>query len=130
MANLFEPTSEQREAWEAWVAERPPTIREVIERHALEPWKLYRLTSSGHRVYIHSVDEPKDGSAPTLKVIVSGDYNAVAFERTVFGIQPEDLVECELPSPDELVGSAGLTPEEAIAAAEALGLRKPGAGAT
>jgi hypothetical protein len=27
----------------------------------------------------------------TLKVLVSGDFNCVAFERVVFGIKPEEL---------------------------------------
>ena len=53
-----------------------------------------------------------DDSPPTLKVTVSGQFNAVAFERQVFGIKPEDLEECDLPPANMPVGSLDLTPEQ------------------
>jgi hypothetical protein len=107
--NYGEPTAEQEAGWAAWVASRPPVVRAVAERFF--PWKLYRLKSSGHRVTIHSFDEPEGETPVTLKVIVSGEFNLVAFERTVFGIAPDDLEECDLPDPDEPVGSADIPPE-------------------
>jgi hypothetical protein len=103
VANIFEPTEAQKLEWDEWVKERPTSIREVAEK--LFPWKLYRLKNGGHKVFIHSIDEPADNSEPTLKVIVSGQFNMVCFERTVFGIKPSDLEECDLPSPDEIIGS-------------------------
>ena len=106
--NWFEPTDTERGEWEAWVLTRPRTVRDVIEKHGFAPWKLYRLKTSNHRVTIYSFAEPLDGSAPTLKVHVTGEFNTVAFERTVFGIKPEDLVECDLPAPGELLGSADM----------------------
>lgn len=110
MANWFEPTDNDRAGWAEWVAQRPEKVRVVAEK--FEPWKLYRLKSSSHRVTIVSFDQPKDESQPvTLKVHVSGDFNRVAFERTVFGILPEDLEECELPGQDEPLGSANLDPK-------------------
>lgn len=109
MANWFEPTDNDRAGWAEWVAQRPEKVRAVAER--FEPWKLYRLKSSSHRVTLVSFDQPKDESQPvTLKVHVSGDFNRVAFERTVFGILPEDLEECELPGQDEPLGSVNLDP--------------------
>ncbi len=100
MARFYDPTPEEVTAWNEWVAERPPAIRDVAQR--FDPWSLYRLKSSGHRVTVYSVD----ASDPvTVTVDVTGDFNAVTFERRVFGINPDDLEPCELPSPDEPVGA-------------------------
>lgn len=104
MAIIREPSAKQRREWCKWVKSRPPAVRAIAER--FEPWRLYRLTSSGHRVTIYSINE--DG---TLTVFVSGEFNAVAFERRVFGINPDDLIECNLPGPDEPLGSMEMDPE-------------------
>lgn len=111
MANWQEPTPEGREMWGEWVAERPEPIRALVEKYGFAPWKLYKLKTSGHRVVIHSIDEPIEGE-PTLTVLVDGRFNYVAFERRVFGIKPEDLEECDLPTSDEPLGSANLTLDE------------------
>jgi hypothetical protein len=90
----------------------------VVIRYGLEPWKLYRM--GRHRVYVVSIEEPKDPGAPvTVKVAVTGQFNFVAMERDVFGVLPEELVECELPGPDEMVGCANMTVEEVRAYLEA-----------
>lgn len=102
MANIYEPTEQQVSEWDQWVAKKDDRVRVVAEK--VFPWKLYRLKSSGHRVIVHSIDEPVEGPC-TLKVIVSGEFNAVMFERTVFGVHVEDLEECDLPSPTETLGS-------------------------
>lgn len=109
MANWFEPTDEQITNYAAWVASRPPAIRELAER--LLPWVLYRMKSTGHRVTVHAIEEHGD-SAPTLKVDVLGRWNLVTFERRVFGIEPDDLEECELPTPDEPLGDMKVPIEE------------------
>jgi hypothetical protein len=72
------------------------------------PNRLYRLKRGGHRVTIVSFDEEENG-AISLKVRVSGEFNAVIFERTVFGIKPEDLEECDLPEPGEILGSLDMS---------------------
>src|ERR1700677_782676 len=105
MANIVDPTPEQEQDWDTWVSERPAAVRETLQRYDLKPWKLYRLKSSGHRVTLYCVDEHADGSAPTLKVDVSGRFDVLAFDRRVFGISPDDLVECDLPSETEPLGS-------------------------
>jgi hypothetical protein len=116
MANWYEPTDLMRAQFRGWVEERPPRIRETIERLQLAPWKLYRLDTTdrtSHRVYISSFGEPRDPAAPvTVRVMVTGEFNLVAMEREVFGIDPRDLVECELPTKDEPLGDAGMTPEQ------------------
>lgn len=111
MANWYEPTEEQQELWRQWLAGRPEAVRKVAEQ--FPPWGLYRLESSGHRVTIYSLQEGKDDSV-TLVVNVLGKFNYVAFERRVFGIHPEELTPCELPADDELLGDAGMDPQEAV----------------
>lgn len=108
---FMQPTEEQERGLADWVAERPPAVRAVAER--FNPWTLYRMKSTGQRVTVVSFGEPDHGGAVTLKVLVSGEFNVVIFDREVFGIKPEDLEECDLPQPGELLGTA-LTNEEAI----------------
>ena len=108
MAWIVEPTAEEIASYQAWVAERPPAVKAVAER--FKPWALYRLTTTGHRVTVRSFGEGDDG-AVTLIVRVSGDFNVVTFERDVFGISPDDLVECDLPTADEPLGTI-LAPDE------------------
>jgi hypothetical protein len=105
MAAIMQLTEEQRKQWRAWVASRPECIQDLCRR--FPPDRLYRLKSSGHRVTLYSYCE--DG---TMTVIVSGEYNAVAFGRNVFGIKPEDLEECDLPAPGELLGELTADPKE------------------
>ena len=93
-------------AWNEWVATRPQVVQELC--HRLPPDRLYRMKSSGHRVTLYSYRE--DG---TVTVVVSGKFNLVVFERLVFWISPDDLEECDLPGPDEKVGTA-LTNREDI----------------
>lgn len=121
--NIADPTDKNRSDWKAWVASRPAIVREIIDRHAFEPWKLYRMKSTGHRVTIAAFDEPESGGV-MVRVDVSGAFNLVAFERQVFGIDPDDLEECDLPAPDEPLGSLGMSIEEVKKRVEALKSQK------
>lgn len=115
MANIFEPTEEMIRDWAKWLAERPEKVREAAKHFF--PWKLYRLkTGSGkQRVTIICFEEPADANAKvTCKIAVTGQFNALAFERQVFGIDPDDLEECDLPGPDEPLGSLDMDPKEAF----------------
>lgn len=103
MASWYEPTPEQASSWAEWVKERPPAVRAAIALKGLAPWKLFRL-KGGHRAYLHALDEEIDGSV-TLRMVVSGEFNVLLFERTVFGIKPGEIEECELPDEGEPVGS-------------------------
>lgn len=100
------PTEAQQRAWRDWVAERPESIRKVAER--FDPWTLYRLGSTGQRVYVLSFSEPGEDGKVTCRVGVSGEFNLVTFERDVFGIDPDDLEECDLPGPNEQLGTLDL----------------------
>jgi hypothetical protein len=104
MARIFQPTTEEEAAWKKRVASGPAIVRAVGER--LDPWSLYRMKSTGDRVTLRGISA--DG---TVHVDVTGDYNYVLLERTVFGVDPNDLEPCEIPSPDEPVGSV-LTHEQ------------------
>lgn len=98
MAKIIEWAKEQEEAWREWVETRPTTIQDLCRR--LSPDRLYLLKTSGHRVTLYSFSE--DG---TVTVNVSGEYNALAFDRQVFGVSPDDLEECDLPGTDEVIGT-------------------------
>jgi hypothetical protein len=124
MANVMDPTPEQQQDWDVWVSERPTAVRETLQRYDLKPWTLYRLKSTGHRVTLYSVDEPEDGSAPTLKVDVSVRFNVLAFARRVFGVSPDDLEECDLPNADEPLGAV-LKEGEVSEAAEGVAPGEP-----
>ena len=74
--------------WRRWVNSRPEVIQKMCKSHP--PDRLYKLTTTDHRCNIYSYDE--NG---TMTVQVTGQYNVVAFARSVFGIKPEELVECD-----------------------------------
>ena len=96
MAKITEWTDEQRKQWADWVASRPEIVRILCER--LPPDRLYRLAGK-NRVTILSYAE--DG---TVRVSITGEYNRVLFSRNVFGVNPDELEECELPQPGEDLG--------------------------
>lgn len=95
---LVEVPPEAEAEWRAWVEERPPGVREIARR--FDPWSLYRMKSTGQRVTVVSFYE--NG---TLKVEITGQFNMIAFDRQVFGIDPDDLEPCDLPPPGESVGA-------------------------
>ena len=102
-------TQEEKIQWDEWVATRPPVVQDLCAR--FPPNRLYLLKSSNHRVFVTSYSE--DG---TMRVCVSGQFNRTLFGRDVFGVEPADLEECDLPGPDEDVGDtaaeAGYTADD------------------
>lgn len=110
MARFRDPDDSEIQEWHEWLESRPLDIREIAKR--FEPWGLYRMKSTGHRVTIYSLEKQEDGRI-SLKVNVMGEFNAVAFERQVFGVDPNDLEPCELPSEQEELGAA-LTEESDV----------------
>lgn len=103
MADFYTPTADDIKAWDEFVLSRPEAVKAVAAK--LFPWKLYRMKSTGHRVTLYCLDENTDGTV-TLQVDVTGEFNALMFDRRVFGISPDDLEECELPAEGEILGSA------------------------
>ena len=102
MAILFEISED---VWREWLSTRPEVIRKLGER--VLPNRLYRLTKTGQRVTIEGYRE--DG---TLTVGVRGQFNRIPFEQEVFGVNPDDLIECDLPGPHERVGAILTDPDE------------------
>jgi hypothetical protein len=99
------PTLKQVKEWKQWLKQRPENVRIVAEK--FDPWTLFRLKTTNQRVVIMGFDVEPD-STVTVQVGVLGDYNLLTHQRKVFGIKPEDLEECDLPRPDEQVGSLDL----------------------
>jgi len=106
MAKVIEWSKEQEKAWNEWVSSRPQIIQDLCKR--FPPYNLYRLKKSDNKVTLYSYEE--DG---TMTVNVTGEYNVVMFNRQVFGISPDDLEECDLPSPEEATGTV-LTDKEDV----------------
>jgi len=100
MARWYEPTENAKRDWAEWVAERPPDVRKVAKQ--FPPWILYRMGSTGRRVTLRGFDK---GDTICARVVVDERFNCILFGREVFGVDPADLQECELPEPGELVGS-------------------------
>lgn len=93
MANIYEPDETIMRGYNNLLEELSVNEREIMEKYP--PWKLYRLKSSGHMVEIIAIGTYEDGVK--FRVDISGKYNCVMFERQVFGIDPNDLEECDLP---------------------------------
>jgi hypothetical protein len=85
-------------AFDQWVESRPPKIQALCKR--LPPDRLYLMRSTGQRVTLAAYNE--DG---TVRVDVTGHFNFLAFDRTVFGISPDDLEECDFPPSDQPIGT-------------------------
>ena len=91
MAIIKKLSGKEEKVWNDWVATRPKSIQEMCVKYP--PNLLYRLKSNGNKVVLFSYEENE-----TVTVIISDKYNNnLAFERKVFGINPKDLVECDLP---------------------------------
>lgn len=104
MALFVQPTLEQRQLWAAWIAELPDCLQ-TVARH-FNPWTLYRLITTEQRVTVAAFHEPKyPGGKVSLTVNVTGEFNLLTHDRAVFGIDPNHLVECDLPAPNELLGT-------------------------
>ncbi len=100
MGNVIEPTEEKLKEIEEWLKDRPQVIKDLCKK--LPPFKLYKLKYCEQPelfslVTLHSYNE--DG---TVTVYVSKKFNITLMERNVFGINPERLTECDIPSDEEL----------------------------
>ena len=105
MAKWVEWTEEQRAGWNEWLASRPPVIQELAAK--LPGDRLYRVKATGQRGTIYSYSE-----SGTVMLVVDGTYCRVMFGQKVFGLSPDDLEECDLPGPDEEVGSFAAESED------------------
>lgn len=97
MSEIYQMTEEQQKEWNDWVETRPEVVKKIAKK--IFPNRLYRMSSSGHRCTLYSISE--DG---TVTVNITGEYNRILFGRQVFGVDPDTLVECDLPDKDEDLG--------------------------
>ena len=90
------PPFTEREAalWLEWVEDRPPEVRDVVER--LPPWHTYRLKTTGQHCRIQSYDEDEDTGVCTLRIWAWYPWMGQFLGRGVFGVDPDSL---ELPFP-------------------------------
>lgn len=102
-----EPTPEQVQNYRDWLETVPPRVKEVAEKFDI--WSLYLMKSTKQKVFILAFDENEEGV--TLTVKVSGEFNLVCQESDLSGVDPNDLAECDLPKPGELVGTLDADPE-------------------
>ena len=89
MKTIIEWSEEQKQAWDEWVTSRPEMIQEMCRKWP--PNVLYRLDPPGQNVYVVSYNE--NG---TVMVNVTQEFNpdlVLVFNRTVFGVNPDDLKE-------------------------------------
>jgi len=93
MAKCILWTEEQRKIMREWTRGRPKVVRDMIRKLPMD--RLYRLKSSGHRVTLYSYSE--DGTVTVNVLSVWNPETPLLSERRVFGIDPKDLEECELP---------------------------------
>lgn len=91
----------QEEGMTQWLAARPKVIQDMVAKYNLRIDTLYRLKTTGQRVVLFSLHENY-----TLTVQIFSAFNmdnamaralGSAWDRRVFGIDPEDLEECDLP---------------------------------
>lgn len=97
MAKWIEHLPAYKRSFAQWFESRPQCIKDTITKYNLYPDVLFRLGSTGHRVIVNSVNE-----MGTVSVIVCARFNKdmgmrEEHERCVYGIDPADLEECDLP---------------------------------
>lgn len=106
MAEIYALTDEQKQLVADWIKECPGAITEMVASHPGN--KLYKMKQTGQRCEIHAYSEDR-----TVTVLITGKYNRLICDRTVYGVPIDDLEECDLPGPDEPLGSL-LTEQKGI----------------
>ena len=103
MAIWIKWTSTQEHSWNTWLKERPQVIQDMVAQYSLRPDRLYHYQSNPGsepvRVLIGALAE--DGTVTIHYVCDFNLDNEAAqllgqlWERSVFGINPAELTECE-----------------------------------
>lgn len=89
-ASLNGPTTEaEREAWEQWLAERPPAVAALARR--FEPWRCLRMTTNPGHYKPTGYGEQRDGSV-TLTLAHGRDSYLPGVR--VFGVEPDTVTPC------------------------------------
>ncbi len=96
MAIYEEPGPEMRAKYAEWLATRPANVRAVAER--LVPWELYRMKTTGQRCTVDKYAEELDGRVTLTVTIRAAVTPMAAFDYGVFGVDPDDLEACDVPT--------------------------------
>jgi len=87
-------TTEQKQGWEDWLAERPENVRRVAQE--IVPWKSYRMgqieDDINNRYSPISYEEEEDGTV-TITCRKTNEDMPFLGNYDVFRIRPEDLIE-------------------------------------
>lgn len=111
---LEPPTEEERADWVEWAKDRPAVVRAIAER--INPWTIYELATTGQRVTLVAIAE--NG---TVRVDVAAVLNpGLDFERTVFGISPDDMKPWAIPDDFEPGGNPSMSLEDVEANIDAI----------
>ena len=124
-----DPTPEQVQDWDEWVSERPKAVREnspAVRSQTVEALPAPWVRTPGHALYFRSMPEAGGRFAAHAQGGRQRTFpNLLAFgPRRVFGIKPEDLEECDLPSEDAPLGSI-LSGDEVSAAVDGVSPGEP-----
>lgn len=95
MAKWVIPTEEAENEYANWITSRPHSVQKVLLDYNLDPYTLYRLKTTGQIGTLYSITE-----SGTVTMDFDAKYNAhnpAMADRRVFGINPADLEECDLP---------------------------------
>jgi hypothetical protein len=95
MARWMTPTKKEVSDMKAKFKDRPRHVRAVFNR--LDFFELYLLKTTGYRVKLCAIED--DGS---VTVGVGHLYNDIPYSSVMFGIDPDDLEPCDLPTEDDV----------------------------
>jgi len=103
MAKWIEYDAEDQAGYQEWLKQAPPDVRARIEELGLHPDVLFRMKSTDQRVFVSGF--AADGK---VTVVILHRYNTHLKDRPpldfkVFGVDPHDLVECDLPDGIEII---------------------------
>jgi hypothetical protein len=96
MAKWINLSEQQKQVWGEWLTTRPQVIQDMASKYNLHPELVYRIRGGNDRCTIHSLSE--NG---TITVEISAEHNKdnpiFLFDRCVFGVDPETLIEVDYP---------------------------------
>ncbi len=106
-SKIAERTEAEQKDWDRWADGKSPIVRELHAR--FDPNVLYRYAETGQRCTVTAFLE-----TGTVNINISGRYNKVDVNKTIQNVDPSMLEECDLPGPDEELGTK-YTKQEDIA---------------
>lgn len=90
----MELTEKQKKDWDDWFSKLPENVKPIVEKIA--PWKTYRLKNHddiGSRYVPIEYNEGMNGKV-TITCAKFNKIMPILGGYSVFGMKPEDLIEC------------------------------------